>query len=80
MAFVITFSERQATPDDNEDVVGCGLILLRQDPKKHGNVTSDINPSGYMGVWFAPLTAAFRKISPRLLIVQLVLLKNCINA
>ena len=50
MAFVITFSERHATPDDNQDVVRCGLILLRQDPKKHGNVTLDINPSGYMGV------------------------------
>ena len=75
MAFVITFSERQATPDDNQDVVGCGLILFKQDPKKHGNVALDINPCEYMGVWLAPLTAALRKISPRLLIAQLVLLK-----
>ena len=50
IAFVITLSERQATSYEKQNVVGCGLILLRQDPKKHGNVTLDINPSGYMGV------------------------------
>ena len=68
-------SERQATSYDNQDVVGCGLILFRQDPKKGWNVALDINPSGYMGVWLAPLTAALRKISPRLLMAQVVFLK-----
>ena len=43
-------SERQATSYDNQDVIGCGLILFRQDPKKHWNVALDINPSGYMDV------------------------------
>lgn len=50
IAFVITLSERQATSYDNQDVVGCGLILFKQDPKKHGNVALDINPCEYMGV------------------------------